>query len=367
MKKPTTWAAIIGAIFVAGNLISLSQNIANPSSLMLVNVTTWMINIAWIVFGAFLVSVFLRHDSTVATQETDAHDVAAYAKKRNWVLALLLTVSFIGSIESWVLNHYADGLTLLNLQTLFDICFNAVFLYVAVQFFRGRSPERTLLYAIIAYTVGMVAFLVLREYYFTAAANIVFGGYFIYALKATASRKTFRFAHIGLLPVLFGVLAGAGFVDSTKLMELTREQNYLDQQFGNEMRELHEAYDRLLDREVPTVTQFAEIRNAVEKREATIKAYRTNVDAVAAELLRGVTTVSGEKAIERGRYVNMSFDLHDKQGAKYIELVNFAERLNFLALTTSQRERLIEFNEEISAIDDEMTRLGYEQDKANIN
>src|SRR5262245_27722196 len=61
MRKKETWAGIIGAVVVILTAIGAAGALTNPTDLPLVNVAIDVNNLLWILFGVFLIGIFLRN------------------------------------------------------------------------------------------------------------------------------------------------------------------------------------------------------------------------------------------------------------------------------------------------------------------
>ena len=375
MKRPSTWAGIIGGLLVAGFGYALAEVLTNPTNLFWVNVAMIVSNLSWVALGGFLIALFVKW-----RQKEDAEngqpkpipdspeDVDRMARQRNWILGFVLVIETIGSIEPWFLNNYTAGLTLINIAVIFDLLVHVAFAYIIFELFRGRKNVLPLLfYSVLVYAGGWILFNLLREHWVGALVALMLGSYFIYAIKAPLTRRNYRIAHFVLLPAYIILLSTYPLFDNGNIPELTKQENLAEQQFLNESGALNGAYVLFLQHEAPGKREFDEIRSSIARRETKIAEIVSLVEQLQEEYKKQLPTVAQKKTLERMRYFLQIMQVHRAQAAKLEEMVAYAEKLNFNVLTDKQISDLQTLKEEIDAFNARITEIQFEQSKANVN
>src|SRR3989338_8326831 len=107
MKRPSTWAGIIGGLLVAGFWYAPAGGVNKPTNLFWVNVGMIVSNLSWVALGGFLIALFVKW-----RQKEDAEngqpkpipdspeDVDRMARQRNWILGFVLVIDPIVSITN---------------------------------------------------------------------------------------------------------------------------------------------------------------------------------------------------------------------------------------------------------------------------
>ena len=217
------------------------------------------------------------------------------------------------------------------------------------------------------YAGGWVLFNLLREHWVGALVALILGSYFIYAIKASLTRRNYRIAHFVLLPAYIILLSTYPLFDNGNIPELTKQENLAEQQFLNESSALNGAYVLFLQREVPGKREFDEIRSSIARRETKIAEIVSLVEQLQEEYKKQLPTVAQKKTLERMRYFLQIMEENGAKAAKLEEMMTYAERVNFNALTDKQISDLQTLKEEIDAFNARITDIQFEQSRANVN
>ena len=99
MKRPSTWAGIIGGLLVAGFGYALAEALTNPTNLFWVNVAMIVQNLSWMALGGFLIILFFKwrqkedaENGQPKPTPDSAEDVDRMARQRNWILGFVFVI-----------------------------------------------------------------------------------------------------------------------------------------------------------------------------------------------------------------------------------------------------------------------------------
>lgn len=375
MKKISTWGIIIGLLFVIPSISTLTTRLANPTNLPMVNVAVMANNVTLLAIGVFLIIVSLRKKHLEQQQIDDPNKVALDSdedKKRlqiknQWVLGFVILFGAISSLEGWILNDYSAGLTLLNIFAIFDLVFNVVFIYIAINFFRGNSNLTKLLtYSVLIYGVGSIIIEFLRSQYLYCIVIVFMSVYFVYASSMKITRRNFKIANYVLLPLFFAGIIAVGPFSEKKMDDLMKTQSLLEQQFSDGSAKIDNLYTLYLQKDSASTYEIANLINAVNDRNSKISEISTNLEKIKLEYEKELPSIKQKETYEKIKYINDLMDLHIKQGQKIVQLMEFIEKHNDLALSEKDKGEINQLKNEIFDINDMFTEKNFEFSKKNL-
>lgn len=376
MKKPSLWVGIIGGILVVSNIYSGSQALTHLTDMPLVNVAVITGQALTILVGAFLIFVFLKwkkkEDSDVAAPKPtpdSPEDMALLSIRRNWILAFVLILEFIGSSQTWILNNYTVGITTENFFIVFDLLFNLFFIYIIVELFRNKNANITkiLLYTIVIYAVveGIVA--VIWQNWIGVGLDSIFLIYFVLALLMHVTRRNFRLVHLIILPIYLIFSISSGFFSNAYIEDLSKQESLLEQQFVNYSNTLNSAYQIFLQKEKPDIADIQDVHSAYMKRDGNIQQVLDALDILKAEYEAQLPTIKQQENLEQIKYAQELFNLDREQGNKVAELMDYAEKVNFNAITDKQKSDIHTKEQEINDFAPQFTAIQFKMNNSNLN
>lgn len=369
LKKLSFWGAVVGGVFIVGNLLTAAKLIGEPTSIQLVNVTQWTTNIAWILFGAFLVAVHIFRDSwlpKLADVLDPSIENPVYSRRRDWAVAFVLVLVFIGSIEVWMLNISADTSSLINWQSIFDFVANLVFFYIVVQLLKGAKPYRMLLYTTLVYGIVMIAIYAIREEWLTIVVYMLFMSYFIASAILPATRRNLVIIQILLLPLYLVSTLALPSVDNRQFVELNKKEVFLEQQFSSNTGQISGIYQRLLTRERPNTVTMNELRIAIERRDKTIEDLREILATIEDEREKEYRTIAGVKASEITKYFLRQLDLNQEQTDVLKKLLDYVNKINVENMSSAQENEFLRLIQEVDDYNRKLDDLNFEIESTNL-
>jgi len=375
MKKLSTWAGIVGGLLVIVNLLIGVRAFNNLTGIPILDVAILGTHILYILLGAFFIFVFfkLKHKEDVNIDHekpipNSPEDIQLLMVKRSWVIGLLLVITAINSAQVWILNDYRTGLTPINITVIFDILFNAAFLYFAFELLRGKwDIARFFLYVAGLYALGYFALNFWRGDNIASLVLVIWVLYFGYAILLPQNRRNFRTAHFLILPLfLVSSLLYIMFAIMQPLEPLFREKDLLAQQYANNTSRTGTAYGVFIQRDLPIEADIRELRDSVTERKAKIQAIYANFDRIEQELATQLPTIETRKMLERIALERKLLAVHQEEMNKILEFVDYVKGLNFFLLTDEQRDRIAFFKSEVAAFTDRLTEFNFKMQNSNL-
>jgi len=375
MKKPSTWAAIIGGILTASSLYQLANSLTHLTDLFWVNTAIIVTNLLWIALGIFLITIYLRgrqkedagHVAVKAALDSP-EDVEVLKKQRRWIFAFVIFVEVIGSVGSWILNNYAAGPTLINVETIFDILLNVVLFYLVIEMLRNkRNILNLFFYTIIVYGLGGTIIELLRHHWYWAVISALFALYFAYAIKAPLNRKNHRIAHVIILPAFIILSLAFSYFANARITELTKKDELLGQQFSNDTGTLTAAYQRYLQWGIPDAKTIQDVRYALEERDKRAREIVDNLNALKEAHGKELPSILQKKALERIRHLQGIISVHREQAEKLSLLMDYSEKVDFYNPSDQQLSDISNLIKEVNSYINKLTDVEFKLNNANLN
>lgn len=356
MKNPSLWAGIIGGLIVVGNVIGGVSVLSNPTDLPRVNLAAGITYLLWIGFGFFLLSVYFKskkkEDSGQMAQKVEPNtpeDLVRLGKMRNWVIAFVLLYVAINSAQMWILNDYTAGLTLVNIEVIFDLVTNIIFVFLAITLLRGKKNvlDLVLLTMLGVLIVGGVLSY-MREGWMLAVAAVPIAFYFIYAIKAPLNRTNFRIAHVFILPaamICVFALVSIGNADLNKLLETDR---LLFEQSSTQNGVTAQAYTIFLQKNKPTASDIQNTKDALTAGDhIAVKILNDVIKEARIKFRKQLPTIPQQKQLYHLDNYETFVNLNREQGKKMTEFMDYAAMLDFDNLSQKQVTDLSTFRNEV--------------------
>ena len=356
MKWVYILSALYGGIVIVMNAIGAANVISNPSDLPLVDAASVVSYLMWIGFGVVLMSFYFVHKKKedlgvqiLKPEPNSPEDTADLEKKRNWIIGLVILSFMISSVQTWILNDYTKGFTLINADVIFDLAINVVFAYLLVQLFRNKKVLHLVLIAVVAMVVveGVFAYLRLGWLQLLLVAYIL--PYFIYAIRAPLNRSTFRIAHVFLLPAVLIAGTALTYISNTQLNHLLKTDTELFQQYGTQNGVAAQAYQAFLQKNIPTVTDIKNVKDALEKGSKINKDIAVNALQASAEFEKELPNVVQKKELYHLQNYQKFLELNDGQAQKINEFMDYAATLDFNNISQKQALDLSAYKSEVDA------------------
>ncbi len=356
MKNHSLWAGIIGGLIVVANVIGGVSVLSNPTDLPRVNVAAGITYLLWIAFGLFLLSVYFKskkkEDSGQLLTKVESNtpeDLTRLGKMRNWVLALFIIYIAINSAQVWILNDYGAGLTLINIEVIFDLVANIILVFLAVTLLRGKKDVlNPVLFAMLAVLVVEGTLSYMREGWTLGVAAIPVALYFIYAIKVPLNRTNFRIAHVFILPaalICVAALVAVGNADLNKLLETDR---LLSEQSSTQNGVTAQAYTIFLQKNNPTASDIQNTKDALTAGDQiAVKILDEIIKEARIKSSKQLPTIPQQKQLYHLDNYETFVNLNREQGKKMMEFMDYAATLNFDNLSQKQVADLSTFKNEV--------------------
>lgn len=374
MKKASFWAKLVGILLLISGIFGIGNIVSKPTSIYSVNLAVIISSIITAGIGIFLFLLFMKNKQNENNKE-DLQDHIADSeedknilfRKRNNILGFILLINLLGSSESFVLNDYSVGFTLLNIWVIFDILANILFLYIAVSLFKGKDVLKLFFYSIIIYLLAWTALDMYMKEWYQAILDVLLGGYFLYTIKAPLNRQNFRIANWFILGGIIIMLSASSFFSNTKIINMEKQSGFLENQFSDKSATLNNLYSGFLQKDSPNIVDIKDIKEAALDRDKKIDEMIQNVNNIQLEYSKKLPSVERKKILENNKYYLRLLDTHKIQSSKIIILMDYAEKLDFKNITQKQLEILSELKKDVDKVNENFTQINFEWSSANLN
>ncbi|MES2436855.1 MAG: hypothetical protein V4519_02495 [Patescibacteria group bacterium] len=330
------WTGVIGLLIVIVFLLATALKLSNPTSESVhINVATIVTYSLWICFGIFLIVNYFKERELEekgviipVPELSSIEDKEQLKIKRNRILGYVMIVEIISSVSSFILNDYLAGLTLINILVTFDLIINIIFVFVVVEIFRHKDVSKLLKYTVIIYTVGAVILGSLRSDWILIVSQILFGGYFIFALSAPLNRKNHRIAHKIILPAIIIIMVALGTYEAGRIMGMWKNQNKLDKEFANANTDAGTAYTAFIQSQNPNLVEIERIRDAMNRRNERLENLAVATIELREEYNKQSKSEQQQLALKNITIILSLIDLNRKQGNVLIEFMDYCEGID---------------------------------------
>lgn len=375
MKKISLWAGIIGALLVVAFVLSGANSFTHPTDLTRVNMAINVSNLLWIGLGVFLIFIYLKTKQkedagyiAVKPEPDSAADIELLSKKRNWIFGFVLLIQILGSAQTWILNDYTAGLTLINAEVIFDVLINIVFAYIIIELFRNKKNVLGLLfYTAIIFGLGEGIIDMFRYHWFGAVLTILMSAYFVFAIKAPLNRKNHRIAHLIILPTFFVFAVASQYFDNGNIEQLTKNDVLLEQQYVNNTNTLSSTYNLVLQKETPSSSEIQDVLDAKIKRDAKIQEVVVNFEALKAEYQKQLPNLAQQEMFERIRYFITIININKAQGDKVEELMKYLQKVDLSKLSDTEKTDISSLKKEVDSFNTQITDMQFKLNNSNLN
>jgi len=369
MKTSSRWTLVIGIAIVALALIGQAFDLVQPSDIRIVDVAGALNSLMWIIFGGYLIYLYVQARNGLSSEVAalpaagSPEDRERLRIRRNWIIAILLVVSFVISADSWIVNNYFAGATLANIEVIFDLIFNLGFLWIAVELFRGkRDVTKVLLYAIIVYSAVEGVLEYMRGFPFLGLAVLIPLAYFVFALTAPINRRNHMIAQVVLLPLVIILSLAVTELDNLKLTGMVKAETLLENQYSDDTDNINNLYSRFLQSDSPSRVDMQNILTAIDKRDAKYQEILTSLGNIRAEYEKQLPATDQLKNIEHTDDFLAVLAAQQAQTDKAKEVMQYAEQLNFAYLSDAQMQKLSDLESQIVALGDPITQAQFKMD-----
>jgi hypothetical protein len=209
---------------------------------------------------------------------------------------------------------------------------------------------------------GMLSFV--REGWTAALAVVLFGVYFVFAIKAPISRSNFRIANFILLPLFIIVSMALLALGNSKLNELGKIDTQLSQQASTQNSTIAQAYAIFLQKNYPTSVDIKSVKDADEKGKEFEAQILANIDNAEIEYQKQLPSISQQKELYYLLNYRKFINLIVAQEEKMEEYMDYASSLDFHNLSSAELEKMNSFKNEIDGFDNQITDVSFTMSNA---
>jgi hypothetical protein len=373
-KRKSYWIAIIGAVLVVCNLIAAVLLISKPIDHPLYVTAAALSDLAWVGLGVYIFLIYLnrKRDDDAGTvvslpEANTPEDQKRLERRRNWILGFVILFQILGSFTTWILNDYTAGLTLVNIETIFDLIANAFFFYLAIELFRNkRNVLNILLYTTIFYILVETIMDYMRLGLVAATIQLPVLVFFICAIKAPITRKSQRTVFLIILPVaLLLSIALSDFADAGT-NKLLKDENLIEQQYSTDTGSVNSVYTIYLQKDVPSASDIQNIESAIAKRDKRAETERTSIQNIESLYKKDLSSLGQVKNLILINDTKETLSIQDQQANKVTELMNYSKTVNLQNLTASQKAHIDSLKKEVDDFNNTLTEanFAYQNDSA---
>lgn len=358
--KRATIAGIIGVLLIFIFLVGIGAELMDPSHLLLVNVANIITNLCWMGLGLFLLLSSINAKKAEDKGEVLYKPDLSY--RRNRIFAYILTITFIGSISTWILTDYKNGQILITISSIFDIAINISFAYLAVQLFRNKDVLRPLLYVFMLYGIGGLVLGFLRHDIPLTVSQSLFFIYFLYAIKAPLTTHSHRIAHFVLLPLFVVLTVAVVQIDQIKISKMLKEEIRLEKEYVNIDEDINYAYLVPFEKKSVSNTDIQKIENGFNTRDKKAHELTILLNKIKEEFLKEDATEEQIISLEKIDHTLLILEIYKAQSEKGRQLLEYYRRIGDGAWTNEEQVRIHEIAAEIDEYNRKARDLGLEFD-----
>jgi hypothetical protein len=355
MKKPK-WKVVCAVILLISSFGLLFEFITKfPDQLS--QIIAQSVNLVCYVGLAvyLLVSYFKAKDKlengqvqTIPTPNS-AEDIAVLKIKRNKIIASVFLLEFIGSLPTWITNNYLVGFTYENIHIIFDVLVNICILYFIYSLYKNKPVLKKLLYFIILSTLGYVGIEIWGHKWWEILSNIVLAVYIIYYIKTKINRINYRIANFIILPLSILIILTAGFFSSSKISDLTSQEQVAEADFATSHVAMIGKYDDLIqEQNIDKYPQEARaLDDALSAKDDKISRLETIIDNLEKEVNKN--DVNGDQSDLKSKITSLRkvVNLHKTLDSKTKEFAVFVEGLDITNITKADSDKYKFLNKQV--------------------
>ncbi|MBP9669575.1 MAG: hypothetical protein KBE09_04790 [Candidatus Pacebacteria bacterium] len=368
MKKPYTWAGIIGIIIVVADIVQISSILTHPTSVPLADHADIFGAFMQALFGAFLVWIYLYYKGKEERGELQGGDIkpgsleeAERVKRmQQWGVILYSLFAISASAPIWYLADFSQGLTLTTAFFIFDIISSLGIFAVVVALLRGRPLLQYLLILTVVMGIGEAIILYFRNGWLYASLVLLAIPYFAFAIKAPSTRTNFRIATFLILPLSFAVGAVLSNFIQANLTAIAKESSRIEQELGTQNLVSAQAYEVFLQKEKPTQSDIQSVIKALDKVDELTKALLENAKSVKAEYDLQMSSASRLRNLAFVDEYTLFLEVSREQADVMRNLMQYALTVDFGALNQEQVEKLEGYKQRVAELAGKISNAAHE-------
>lgn len=366
-KRKSYWIAIVGGILVIFNLVTMGLLLSKPIDHVVYVAAEAATDLAWVALGVFVFLIYLKRKraddagETFSAPEVDtAEDSERMSKRRNWIIGFFVLYEMIGSLSTWILNNYAAGATLVNLEVIFDLVANIFFFYLVVELFRNKKNVlNILLYTTIFYIAVETVMDYMRLGWLDAAGQLPILFFFIWAIKAPLTRKSQRIAFLVVLPVAFVLSLVIWDLSNSSLSKQLRDESLLEQEYSTSNDQAGNAYGIYLQKDIPSASDIQNVETAITERNQKSQQVKSALDQLKINLDKELPSTQTMKSLILMGDTVANLQIQNQQADTVTQLMDYSASVDFKALTSEQEARIGSFKKAINDFESKITDASF--------
>ncbi len=354
--KSSKWMLFFGILLLILSVLMFIGFFTNPSKILVIKISAVFSAISWFAFGLVLILVYLNRKHKEETSGTlpenipdSSEDKEILVKKQNAIFAYFIFISIILTSYLWILNDYTQGLTLINIQTIFDLVLNLILAYLVTMLILGKGDRTKLLYAVIFYSLGGSVIELLRGQWYFAVAQSLPIIFFYYAIKGEPSRKRHRISNFIILPSVILAIIVLGYIQNYNLTKIQKEESKAEQAYFNANTDLGTAYSYLLQQDKPTKEDAQSVQDKALVGKKKMTELVDKIHMVQEEYKKELSSVQKITSLQVFQNSLELLDIFNKQNDEIIGFMEYLKKIDTQNITEAQR---VEIGRYVRAVED---------------